>query len=241
MVYMYEQVMETLIRAGADIDALTNSHRTALHRAVYHEHEGCVRILTTSGCDVNVLDGQGLTPLQHAVAKGNENIIRLLLQRQALMTADPQGKTPLHHAVLKGYLRVTAFLLDMGADPNAGDDKDWSAVHYACEAGNIHLMRLLFRNGGEPFKRSVVDGETPLHRAAWSGERVCIKYLVDKGARPNIKNKDGWTPAHNAAWNNNNKALEYVVYTIIIILLSLSLSLCLSLSSPNTTNIYVVL
>jgi ankyrin repeat protein len=41
--------------------------------------------------------------------------------------------TPLHEASLKGQVQVVKELLEHGADTEAKDDDDWTALHYAAQ------------------------------------------------------------------------------------------------------------
>ncbi len=45
---------------------------------------------------------------------------------------------------------------------------------------------------------SVNDGDTPLHSAAWSGQKEIAELLIAKGADVNAKDKDGETPLDEA-------------------------------------------
>jgi ankyrin repeat protein len=40
------------------------------------------------------------------------------------------------------------------------------------------------------------DGSTPLHYAAFEGDRQLLEFLLSAGASVNASNHDGWTPLH---------------------------------------------
>lgn len=55
------------------------------------------------------------------------------------------------------------------------------------------------------------DGYTPLHRASYSGNIDCVKYLVRHGASLEAKTSDDWRPLHCAVRWNNLDIAEYLL------------------------------
>ena len=52
---------------------------------------------------------------------------------------DDDGETPLHNAVLQQLETPVKLLLDAGADPTRLNQKMHTALHLACNVGNIGL------------------------------------------------------------------------------------------------------
>jgi hypothetical protein len=71
--------VETLIAAGAGLEARDNGDRTALMRAAEKGYSDIVRILIKSGADVNARDKFDWTPLFMAADKGHTDIVRILM------------------------------------------------------------------------------------------------------------------------------------------------------------------
>ena len=72
-----------------------------------------------------------------------------------------------------------------------------TALHWACESGNIELCGLLIE------QQALVDfkdrsGATALHWAAWNGHPEVIKLLLANGANKYVKDNDSETPAEGA-------------------------------------------
>jgi ankyrin repeat protein len=51
-------------------------------------------------------------------------------------------------------------------------------------------------------------GNTPLHLAVMLGEKDCVQFLLDHGAKVGIKNLQGWTPLAEAVSNGNREISE---------------------------------
>jgi hypothetical protein len=78
------EVVRTLVRAGADVDACSSVMRaTALHMAARRGHVEIARALLDIGAAVNARDRKGDTPLQRAVNCPKNEVSQLLLERGA--------------------------------------------------------------------------------------------------------------------------------------------------------------
>lgn len=118
-----------------------------------------------------------------------------------------------------------ARLLDEGADPNAQDAFDRTAVHYAAGehtgiGGTGAILTLLLVKGGDCCMKDS-QGDTPLHYAAAEGiDQVAdyadvqgrIQRLLEHGADPNEPNNRGYTALHFAAktpaWTHGPALIE---------------------------------
>jgi ankyrin repeat protein len=117
--------------------------------------------------------GNGATPFLRAAKTGDATVMRLLLEKGA----DAKAVTKDH---------TTAMILAAGLSWVMGitnvDEKD------ALEA-----IEICIENGVDV--NAVNDkGETALHGAATSGRDEVVKYLVEKGAKLDVKDKEGRTP-----------------------------------------------
>ncbi|EJU04843.1 ankyrin, partial [Dacryopinax primogenitus] len=81
--------------------------------------------------------------------------------------------------------------VQIGIAPNAPDQYTYTPMHAAASYGHIHILEYLSSQGGNV---NVVDddGDTPLYTV----ENVeTARYLVEKGATWDMRNKEGLTPA----------------------------------------------
>lgn len=78
----------------------------------------------------------------------------------------------LHEPAQQGYVHVVKVLLLKGVDPNATDERERTALHYAMEKADVTVSKLLIAKGGDVTMRDE-DGVSPLDllvRAIKSGQ-----------------------------------------------------------------------
>ena len=79
----HDEVVKTLIEAGAPLDHVNNLNWTALIEAIVlgdggARHTETVRALVTAGADVNLADGNGVRPLSLSRRRGYREITAIL-------------------------------------------------------------------------------------------------------------------------------------------------------------------
>ncbi|KAM4552148.1 oxysterol-binding protein-related protein 1-like isoform 3-T3 [Odontesthes bonariensis] len=162
---------------------------TALHLACNSGHRDVVEELLRAGVDVNLQDNMGDTPLHKAAYTGRKEIVLLLLRYDACankingtaqipkdMTEDDEIITMLEAAERREMRRQEEKLLGAARE---GDLATLSKLLSGNEPPDIHC------------RDSV--GNTPLHCAAYRGQKQCIIKLLKFGASPSVKNNNEQT------------------------------------------------
>lgn len=107
---------QTLIDAGADVNATTVTGRTPLMYACEYLHEDCVMMLSKhKDCQLNLIDTDGDSALHIVMAHGDEGIysLEVLLQKGAdVNQMNHKKRTPLHLACAGQQLKQINLLLD---------------------------------------------------------------------------------------------------------------------------------
>lgn len=116
------EVVDYLLRAGADPNIRTKEGQTALHTAVGSSpsmpdrQRDCVRLLLNHGADINAQDRCGITPLMNAAWFGcTPSVTELLNAGATAELKDLQGRTAKDMAVLKKRSDILGLL---GAAPH---------------------------------------------------------------------------------------------------------------------------
>jgi ankyrin repeat protein len=114
------------------------------------------------------------------------------------------GATPFMRAARSADLELMHVLLDKGADPKLAN-KDglnslmlasgvfWAEKIRGTDAEALEAVKLCVKLGLD-VNAATDSSETALHGAANRGVDAIVKYLVESGAKMDVKNKQGFTP-----------------------------------------------
>jgi len=136
-----------LAKNRANIDyAHENSKHTALHLAMFLNHNRAARALISAGANVNVCDKMKKTPLHFAMSEYiHEKTIRDIIAAGADIDApDAMWETPLHWSASLERARPSEILIKAGADINASDVKGKTPLHQAviseCTKSRVRII-----------------------------------------------------------------------------------------------------
>lgn len=108
------------------------------------------------------------------------------------------AKDALNKAAYEGDTEKVAAILKTHPDPDARDSSGGTALHAAMFQKNIKVVQMLVDYGLDVNAIGPKNGYTPLHDAVWGNNPEAIRFLLSKGANPDIKNHDGLTPKEKA-------------------------------------------
>jgi uncharacterized protein len=118
------------------------------------------------------------------------------------------GATPFLLAAKSDDIPLMRLLLELGADPSITTEDGTTALMAAAGVGiwapgenpgtdeeALAAVKLAFDVGGGGVNDVDKNGETAAHGAVYrAGSIAVLTFLIDKGARIDVRNKKGWTP-----------------------------------------------
>jgi uncharacterized protein len=189
-------------RGGVDLGAQVIGGMAAMHFAAREGQMDAIRELVAGGADINLITGADKTPpMTEALINGHIDIAKYLLDHGANPNiANADGLTPLYATVdirwranawypqpnvaeeKTNYLDFMQQLIDRGADVNARLTKK--------------LWFRKFRYGDDWVDSA---GGTAFWRAAQANDLAAMRFLVSRGADPNLGTVRNVTPLMVAA------------------------------------------
>ncbi|KAM3501021.1 hypothetical protein MY10362_005905 [Beauveria mimosiformis] len=146
--------------------------------------------------------GKGRSPLHWASENGHVEVVKLFLEHKThplsvisgatKLTADIDHMTALHYTVSNASEEMAQYFLDAGISINTGVRRRiWSEARCVSHDSDDFVVDCSSRRG-----------LTALHYAALMGSKRMTKFLLDRGANPNVVSEHGETPLHLALKRN---------------------------------------
>jgi ankyrin repeat protein len=196
----YVGIIDLLVEAKADVQALDANGNTPLDSAVLHDQPTAVTALLRHHANasyVHPIDGRGA--LHEACMRGFVQMLQPLIDAGANPTAhDRFGQTPLDIALAYKNGNVVAALLHLGQTLKESQEIAEETMESATLRGQTEIARILLENGFDVNKPSA-SGSVYLNDAALKGQKKMVQMLLDHGALVTVRNQSGGTALHDAA------------------------------------------
>lgn len=138
------EVVELLLKHGADVYSSDLGGNSALHWAAFSGHVECAQALVEQRADIDARSNFGWTPLLQATARRHLEVVMLLINHGAnLNLCASDGNTALHKAAALGYTEIIRPLLAHHADTNLKNLEGETAVKLAIKNKHDAAIRVL--------------------------------------------------------------------------------------------------
>lgn len=203
-------IVELLLKAGANVDAIDEDGETPLSFAARMGSAEIVKALLNAGANIEAKDNNGETPLYRASYNGRVGVVKELLASSPapdLNVKNYRGWTALHSAY--DNAEITKLLLDAGANAHVTDEENTTPLVLAVRRGYdetfCHLLNAVADSD------AVGEILSAVHSAAGSGRLEMLQLLVEKGANLHAENEDGTTALHIAASNGRESVVNLLL------------------------------
>jgi ankyrin repeat protein len=194
------EAVEVLVKENADINAQSSTGNTALMLAIDRGKIDVALYLIKAGADLEVRGQKGWTALHNAASggeKGYKEVAKALLEAGASVDALSETMlTPLHEAAGKSLVDLVALLVEWGADVNARDKFNNTALRMCASNAQSFATIDSFKqtvkillDAGADINAGTTINTTSLHSVVKWGNIEAVKFMLENRANPNIETK----------------------------------------------------
>jgi ankyrin repeat protein len=202
----YLAIVQALLGRKAKVDAADTRGRTALMAAILGGYDAIAALLRKLS---NA--GEAEARLILAADAGDlQEVARLLAAGANANAQAAGGRCALLAAACRGHTAVGALLIAKGgANHKLADDRGYTALMYAAEAGSRDFAVMLLGAGAD-VNASRDDGSTALMDAASNSQAAVVAALLDAEPPPAVDatRADGFTPLMAAVERGNPEVVK---------------------------------
>ncbi|MEM7333375.1 MAG: ankyrin repeat domain-containing protein [Chloroflexota bacterium] len=173
--------VQALITAGADLDVIEPAVGfTPVTISIIRSNSDIFNALTQAGANISTIDNQGNTLLHHAATTNQVEIATVLLADGEIdleHRRDRFGFTPLLAAAFEGQVEMVELLIEHGANIEAVDDWNDTAVNVAAWNGELAAIEKLIELGANPNVDNN-NGQNALDHAKNQGHEEVEEFLA---------------------------------------------------------------
>lgn len=200
----HQDIVEILLRNGADVNVEGGQHGSALQAACYGGHWSIAEVLLQNGADVDANCGSYGSSLQVATYGEHGEVVQILLQHGAGGYINA-----LQAASFAGYHGTVEALLRKGVDINAPGDDYSNSLQAASMGGRQNIVQLLLKNG------AAIDASgghgTALCIASRKGYLPIVEILLQSNANVNAASEYHGTALQAAAYAGHPRVVELLL------------------------------
>ncbi|KAJ3756024.1 ankyrin repeat-containing domain protein [Lentinula raphanica] len=204
----HKDIVELILRHGADINFHGDIYGTAITAAVLGGHQDVVEYLVQHGANINLKVVIYGTALAAAALKGHQNVVEYLVQCGANINLQGDN-TAIGAAAYGGHQGIIEYLLQHGADINLQGGYFGTAIAAALW-GQSDVVGYLLQNGAD-INLQGSDVGTAIAAAASAGHQNIVEYLVQCGADINLQGGNYGTAIATAAFWGHQDMVKYLV------------------------------
>ncbi|GFR51072.1 hypothetical protein Agub_g13396 [Astrephomene gubernaculifera] len=204
-------IVDALLKAGADVDAASEDGVTPLHLACKMGTYRIVNSLIEAGADVNAETENGISPLFIASCEGMYEVVHTLIAAGSdIHKRDKGGWTTLMAACSAGLSGVAKRLIYEGVDIHAISKDGKTALVLAAAKGHACVVQMLLKEGACKGVYSL-EGSTALLLASSNGYKDIVEMLLQAGAKHDLANSEGSTALLLASSNGYKDIVEMLL------------------------------
>ncbi|XP_055495797.1 ankyrin repeat and SOCS box protein 3 isoform X1 [Leucoraja erinacea] len=208
------KIVQILLQAGANPNAVTNENVTPLFLAAEKGHIAIVRTLLKNEARINGAHSACLWSLVHQAAyQGHLDVLKFLLEKGAdKESKDDYGITPLFLAAQYGKVESLRTLIQHGSNVNCQAYDKATPLFIAAQEGHVECVEVLLSHGVDAnLYCNEDDWQLPIHAAAQMGQVKVLEFLIPITDRICDKGTDKVSPVYSAVYGGQQECLKMLL------------------------------
>jgi len=168
-------------------------------------------VLLDAKADPNSVNKERSFPLYLAASSGCAECVELLVSAGAVASLrGGTGWTAMIETVRRRKVDVLLAMFKCNMSTEHSARNGWTPMMYAAWDGAEDLMEMLFDHGASLVARSTMSGWTALYCATVAGHVHAVRWLVEHGIDPCIKDDSGWAALAYAELHQKTAVSHYL-------------------------------
>ena len=206
-----EDIVHSLLSAGANVNIQDNNGWTALMRASELNHISIIHMLLQANAKPHLKTSDGSNAAMIASSYGNYEVVELLISKGVNYKYQREdGVNPFMLACQNGHTQMVELLLKEKVDPNVQKEDGGNAFMLACKNGHTEIVQLLLKEQVDPnVQRN--SGGNAFMLACQNGHTQIVELLLKEQVDPNVQRNDGGNAFMLACLKGNIQIVELLL------------------------------
>ncbi|XP_074035127.1 transient receptor potential cation channel A1 [Leptinotarsa decemlineata] len=202
-------ILQFILKEGADLNSQDDVGNTPLHTAVEHESLDAVNFLLKAGVRTDILNEKNQAPIHLVTELDRVTVLEVMgryKEKIDIEQGGEHGRTALHIAAIHDHERCARTLIsEFGASPNKPCNNGYYPIHEAAKNASSRTLEVFLQWGEsrgcsreEMISFYDSEGNVPLHSAVHGGDIKAVELCIRSGAKISIQQQDLSTAVHLA-------------------------------------------
>ncbi|XP_050980538.1 ankyrin repeat domain-containing protein 1b [Labeo rohita] len=215
-----DELVTDITSGSKDQDDIVAQHPSEEYKSSVDHHLKTYNNLNNLHCDSEVIHCHGFNTDDHT-----NDFQDTIQESQKIKSSIPVYKTQPEQEIVNDFVDEDDFLkaaldnklpmiksyLARGADPNACDNFNRTALHRACSQGNVEIVKMLLEAGASIENKDKLQA-TEVHWACRGGSLPVLEALLNQGAKLDSRDKLRSTPLHVAVRTGHYECAEHLIH-----------------------------
>uniref|UniRef100_A0A1X7STK9 Uncharacterized protein n=1 Tax=Amphimedon queenslandica TaxID=400682 RepID=A0A1X7STK9_AMPQE len=207
----HEDIVHSLLSAGANVNIQNNKGWTALMIASEHNHISIIHMLLQANANPHLKNSKGSNAVMIASYYGNYEAVELLISKGVDYKYQREdGWNAFAFACQNGHTQTVELLLKEQVDPNVQTKMGVNAFMLGCAKGHTKIVELLLKEQVDPNVQKE-NGWNAFMFACQNGHTKIVELLLKEQVDPNVQTKDGVNAFMYACQDGHTQIVELLL------------------------------